>query len=257
MRISIRAFVLLILAVLPVEAPAQNVPADKPRLPGISTQDDRLPVDYRAMPWRAIGKVQTNLANSCTGVLVGPRHVLTAGHCLYNPRTQRLLQALSLHFLAGYDRGGYEAHAKIVSVAHSQDLERLLREGKVGFPEDWAILTLDQNLGHRFGTLAVAPRQVSAGVPIKAVGYSMDKRHILTGDLNCKVLKPSEPLRDPRILHDCQITFGNSGGPLLVEQTGITYIAGVNIAIGRRRTGEWTGMAVDVSGLRERIATLK
>jgi len=44
-----------------------------------------------SVPWRAVGKLQaasTNLRVLCTGTLVGPSIVLTAAHCVYNPRTQ-------------------------------------------------------------------------------------------------------------------------------------------------------------------------
>ena len=54
------------------------------------------------MPWRAIGKLQAaseNFRKTCTGSLVGPALVLSAAHCLFNPRTGRFFPPGSVHFL--------------------------------------------------------------------------------------------------------------------------------------------------------------
>jgi protease YdgD len=167
---------------------AQTTDPAKSRAPGISSFDDRLPVDLKTMPWRAIGKVQTNLGSACTGVLVGERHVLTAGHCLFNRRTQALLQAVSLHFLAGYERGEYAAHSKILKVEHAPALEQAARAHKLTIADDWLILTLEQPLGQRFGVVKPAPRPLRPGMGLKTAGYGMDRAHILTGDLDCTVV---------------------------------------------------------------------
>lgn len=74
---------------------------------GASAADRRVVVDPNAPPWSAVAKVQTNIGVHCTGVLVAPAVVLTAAHCLYNPRTRALSQRVSLHVLFGYERGGY------------------------------------------------------------------------------------------------------------------------------------------------------
>src|SRR5436853_4346260 len=77
--------------------------------PGLAGER-RVPVDPNAPPWNAVVKVQTNIGSRCTGALIAPTIVLTAAHCLYNPRTQALLQAVSLHVLLGYERGSYRSH---------------------------------------------------------------------------------------------------------------------------------------------------
>jgi len=63
--------------------------------------DRRLRVDPDTV-WRAIGKLQPaseNFRKTCTGSLVGPALVLSAAHCLFNPRTGRFFPPGSVHFL--------------------------------------------------------------------------------------------------------------------------------------------------------------
>lgn len=245
------------LAMGSVSAVAQAPASKKPPVPGISSFDDRLPVDLKTMPWRAIGKVQTNLGSACTGVLVGERHVLTAGHCLFNRRTQSLLQAASLHFLAGYDQGEYEAHSKITKIEHAPTLEQNSRAKRIDIVSDWMILTLEQPLGQRFGIVKPAPRPLRPGMALKTAGYGMDRAHLLTGDLDCTVVTAPAPGTPPAIAHNCETTHGNSGGPLLVEQDGELWLAGIITSGSKLPTGQWIGYGFDVSVVRERIARMK
>jgi protease YdgD len=242
------------LTVLGCIVPAQSqAPADKLRAPGIGAGDDRQPVDMNKMPWRAIGKLQTNLASSCTGTLVGPRLVLTAGHCLFNARTQALFPLSSLHFLIGYDRASFLAHATVLRAEHQPELAAAMRAKAKAVEDDWLLLVLDQPLGEKYGMVKLADRTPGIGAKLQSAGYGQDRSQILTGDLDCQVVAVS----GPRIAHDCEITHGNSGGPILVLQDGEWRLAGVSVAIGQRPDKSWLGYAFDVSVVRAKIDSLK
>ena len=77
---------------------------------GGAAADRRIAVDPNQPPWTAVAKVQSNIGEHCTGVLIAPTEVLTAAHCLYNHRTRALLQPVSLHVLLGYQRAEYRWH---------------------------------------------------------------------------------------------------------------------------------------------------
>ena len=76
--------------------------------------DRRLRVDPDTVPLSAIGKLQAvseNFRKTCTGSLVSPALVLSAAHCLFNPRTGRFFPPGSVHFLIGYAGDRYAEHA--------------------------------------------------------------------------------------------------------------------------------------------------
>jgi len=227
-----------------------------PRAPGIDAADDRVRVDITQMPWRAIGKVQTNLASSCTGTLVGARLVLTAGHCVYQKALRNLLPPSSLHFLAGFKSGDFAAHALVLRFEHAPGLLPYLRGETKDIQNDWVIMVLDQKLGERLGTLPLARTPLALGTKLRTAGYSQDHRLLLMADLDCRVTQAA-PAALALFGHDCEVTHGNSGGPILVQQDGQWAVAGIVHGALHNEDKPDISIAVDVAALRDRIDTLQ
>ncbi len=165
----------VLLAKQPVRA------ADLPLLPGIGTVDRRVAVDPLQPPWNAIAKVQTNIGTRCTGALIAPRVVLTAAHCLYNPLTRALLQAVSLHVLIGASRGEYRWHHLVIRYT----VRPRGFDGRNGRPQasDWARLELDGAIPGSVATLRTTTELPLPGTPIAVAGYNQDHAQILMADL--------------------------------------------------------------------------
>ncbi|CAO3429555.1 trypsin-like serine peptidase [Azospirillum doebereinerae] len=217
----------LLAAVLTLGAASGARAAERPLLPGVGSDDRRVPVPVEEAPWRSLVRVQTNLGGRCTGALVAPRRVLTAAHCLFNARTRRFFPDSSLHVLFGYARGDYSRHVTVTAVATDPAYDPAAARPDTA--ADWAVLTLAEPAPEATPPLPLAAGPSATGMPVMLGGYSQDRAQILMADRDCRVLGAGSGL----IAHDCDATRGTSGGPLLVREAAGWAVAGVGVAAGR------------------------
>jgi protease YdgD len=97
---------------------------------------------------------------------------------------------------------------------------------------DWAVLTLDRDIGTVVGILPLADaadrKRDLAGTRLVHAGYSQDKAHVLTVHDGCTVLWA--PPGFPVLRHDCDATKGDSGSPLLVREDGAMRVLAIHVA---------------------------
>lgn len=218
----------------------------RPRLPGIQGTDDRVTLDPTVWPWTALGRVNRDTAGFCTGALVGPDLVLTADHCLYHDRTGRLMAPDRLHFLAGYRRGEYRAHARGRRYVRAPGAPER-RSHTMSVATDWAIIVLDKPVaGRPIPVRRLRPAEypdTGAGALLSSAGYGRDRPHLLSLDDGC----PVEPGGGGGVLyHGCDAVPGVSGAPLLLSDDAGVWVVGVISGIVRRE-GRMRGVAVDAS----------
>jgi protease YdgD len=191
------------------------------------SEPHREAVDEQRYPWSSIGKLFNETGASCSGVVISRDRILTAAHCLYNPRSGRFIAPKALHFLVGYRTGRFSAHARIASyeIGPGFDPRRYDQTSE----SDWAVLTVREPLPAEIEPLRLRRELSPTGTKAALAGYGQDRALAMTADRDCELREKVDAGRF--LLHTCRSTFGYSGAPILVGTGGREVeVAGIQIA---------------------------
>ena len=222
-------------------------------LPGILGNDDRVILDTSAWPWAAVGRVNRETGGFCTGTLVASNLVLTAAHCLYDNRTGNRVAPHRLHFVGGYRRGGYVAHAVARAAFHPEAFSFTGVNGLKRAANDWAVLILATPIA----TKPIPVRSLSARnlktLPrdrLMRAGYSQDRPHLLSLHDGCGITGDVDG--GPVLIHTCDATRGDSGSPLIIMTDEGPFLVGIIMGV-TKGGGKERGLAVHASAFVETL----
>ena len=208
----------------------QSEPFEAQILRSFFGRDDRLVMNPLETPWSMVGLVELS-SGRCSGTLIGPSTVLTAGHCIANLGQQ---DTPPVTFRAGFQNGAAVAEAGVTHYHIPAPWRSNEQEGY-----DFALFYLDQPLGNTLGWMDVGPLTPTelagyasgVGHDILKAGYSSDRPDVLTGNLDCPFVELGQ---QNTLVHQCDTVQGDSGSPLFI-QTGDRYrIIGVESYTSRR-----------------------
>ena len=204
-------------------AKGRSAPAPRPSMPHgalesiIGPTDDRVRIlDTELAPWRMICALRMRGSSGAgaigTGWFVGPKTIVTAGHCVY-----------STHFFGGWastievgpGRNGTEFPYGTLKSSRFSSVDRWVEQEDPDF--DIGCIHLSEALGEKVGWFAVGalPPAELEGFQVNVSGYPSD-RAMGTEQYHHKnrVLRVTER----RVFYDVDTFGGQSGAPVWIHE---------------------------------------
>lgn len=176
-------------------------------LAGPAGAERRLMGAEEAAAYRAVGRLNAAGTRFCTATLIGPTEVLTAGHCLFNPRTGKRTALSELRFVPGLRRDENQGVYRVIAAALPPGYR--LARGEPGQEElrrDIALLRLETAPKVRPFALGA----LDDGTP-RVVSYDLTRSQAPSIDEIC----PTLGRRDEVVTLGCGAASGASGAPIL------------------------------------------
>jgi V8-like Glu-specific endopeptidase len=193
----------------------------------IHGRDDRVRVyGTRTFPWRTICKLEITAANGrrfgCTGSMIGPRVVLTNGHCVFLHNNGGW--ARSIRVIPG--KNGSSEPFDSATSRHFHSVRGWTRDRSSNYDYGVIILPSNNKLGNRTGWMGLARLSFFSllGLRINSSGYPGDKPYGTQWWNSNNILAVTAR----RVYYRIDTYFGQSGSPNWRYKNGKRHIVAVH-----------------------------
>jgi len=199
--------------------------------------------------WEAVGRLNLGKSGYCTGTLIDNDLVLTAAHCVFDPKTKTFIPPANVTFQAGLRDGKFIEEAKAAKIAVHANYNPRARISNEYVRHDVALIKLEKAIT----TFAASPFKLHTGVApgksVNVVSYGRGRDDALSWQRNCNITNRFSAL----FKFNCNVTYGSSGGPVFVKEGHNFRILSL-ISVGHKKGGETVSYGME---LPEMVALLK